>query len=253
MRKAWLIALTLIWMICLCPVASLALETIEITSTKTNSDGTVTIAWNNPNGGSVTVGSLVLTEGETGNKILVEQNVRGSTYTYTNLAPGMDYALLVLPGLELQYAGIDYVTVPELPKFDQFRFTVKSTDLTYFVPKGNDYSYNYAHDLSNDKIYELMSEKQFWVRMNFSLSPRSRTLTMPTLMVVIAPNGYVATDYGDMEIKSKWESYWRTMIYMNGAFEDLHAQCGEIPAGKYIVRMYMDGCFVSETSFTIRD
>lgn len=252
MRKTWILALTLALLLCLCPIVSLATEAIEITSVRSNSDGTVTIAWNNPNGGPVTVGSRVMNDSDTGNKILVEQNVTGSTYTFTDLAPGMEYALLVFPDLDLQYAGVELVTVPELPDYDGFRISVKDTNLTYFVMKGNnDYSYNYAHDLSNDRIYELLQEKQFWVRMNFNVSPRGQSVTLPTLVVVTAPNGYVLTDYSDMEVKKNWQSYWRTMIYMNGAFEDLYEACGEIPAGKYTVRLYVNHGFVSESSFTI--
>ena len=251
MRKTWILALSLALLLCLCPIVSLATESIEITSVRSNSDGTVTIAWNNPNGGSVTVGSRVMNDSDTGNKILIEQNVAGSTYTFTNLAPGMEYMVLVFPDLDLQYAGIELVTVPELPDYDGFRISVKDTNLTYFVMKGNDYSYNYAHDLSNDRIYELLQEKQFWVRMNFNVSPRGHSVTLPTLVVVTAPNGYVLTDYSDMEVKKNWQSYWRTMIYMNGAFEDLYEACGEIPAGKYTVKLYVDHGFVSESSFTI--
>lgn len=250
-RRTSIALLTLLVLLCALPALALGLEPIQITSVVKNRDGSVTMQWDNPNDGNVTLAYLPLVQQETGNGLVIENIVQGSSYTFRHLAPGYSYILAAIPGVEVDYAGLTDVSIPEPSRFDSFRFSVTDTNLTYFVPKGNTYSYNYANDFSNDKIYELMEEKEFWVRLNISLTARSSSITLPALTVVIAPNGYVVAQCIDLELKERWESFWCTMLYLNNAFEELHDYCGEIPAGKYRVRLYLDGKFVDETSFRI--
>lgn len=96
-------------------------------------------------------------------------------------------------------------------------------------------------------------EKQFWIRLSLSLNARSSTISLPALTVVTAPNGYVATQYSDLQFKEGWKSFWITMLYMNDAFENMAEACGRIPAGKYEVKLYVDGGFVSQSSFYIME
>lgn len=251
MRKTWLAALAALLAVCLLPGMALALEAVEITSIQDHGDGTVTMTWDNPNHGPVTVGYLVVADEAAGNRIQVETDVYDDSYTFTTLAPGREYALLVMPEMETDYMDVGGVTVSVPPAFDDFRISVTDTNLTYFVMKGNDYSYNYAHDLSNRKILELLDEKDFWVRMNISLSARSQTITLPVLVVVTSPTDYVVAQYSEMELEKDWISFWRTMVYMNDAFADMAEQTGEIPAGKYTVEVYLDGRFLDRSSFTM--
>lgn len=253
MKKTWLAALAMALLVCLLPVMALALEKVEITSVTDNGDCTATMRWNNPNGGKVTVGAMAMTDDAAGNKLMIERNVTGSSFTFSTLAPEVDYLLLVCPDLELDYAGVEPFRMSEPGKFDDFHFSVKDTNLMYFVMKGNDYSYNYAHDLSNDRIEDLLDEKDFWVRMNISVSARSKDTTLSTLVVVTSPTGYVATSASDMTIEKDWISFWRTMIYMNDAFEEMIEATGEIPTGKYQVKLYVDGRLANTSSFTIKD
>ena len=253
MKKAWVLLMAAVLLCCLLPVAALGMEQVEITSVDVHRDGSVTVKWNNPNSGTVTVGCLPMLDTETGNKFLIEKNVTGSSYTFNILAPGVEYLLAVIPGTDTNYAGLELVTVPEPGPFDEFRLSITDTYLTYFVPKGNTYSYNYANELTNERIYELLDEKQFWVRLSLSLSARSSTISCPALTVVTAPNGYVATQYSDLQFKEGWQSFWITMLYMNDAFENMHEACGRIPAGKYKVKLYVDGGLVGQTSFTIME
>lgn len=252
MKKIAVLVLALM-LSCLFAVCALADDAITITSVRTNYDGTVTITWDNPNGGALTVGSLVAENEDAGNQISVEFDVYGSSYTYTNLAPGVDYMLLVFPGVDVSSAAIQTVTVPEPGNFDDFRFTIKDVNLCYFVPKGNDYTYNYAKDLSNDKIYDMLDEKQFLVRIDFRHANLSQTQTLPVLTVVTSPTGHVVTDYDYVDITAGYIGFWRTMVYMNDALSRMHDLHGEIPTGKYSVKVYLDGGYVGESSFTIKN
>ena len=56
-----------------------------------------------------------------------------------------------------------------------------------------------------------------------------------------------------MQFKEGWQSFWITMLYMNDAFENMHEAYGRIPAGKYKVKLYVDGGLVGQTSFTIME
>ena len=118
MRKtiSILLALLLTLTLCITPLSALAAQPITITSVTVNSDASVTITWNNPNGGKVTVGSLIVDDGTIGHRINAEFDVSGSMYTYRNLAPGKEYYLLVFPGTDLENAGLEIVNVPEITK-----------------------------------------------------------------------------------------------------------------------------------------
>lgn len=251
MRKMLLAALAALLAVCLLPGMALALKTVDITSVQDHGDGTVTMKWDNPNDGPVTVGYMVMADESAGNRIQIETDVYGRSYTFTTLAPGREYVLLVMPGMETDYMDVYDLVVSVPPAFDDFRISVTDTNLTYFVMRGDSYSYNYAHELSNRKILEMLDEKEFWVRMNISLSARSQTVTLPVLVVVTSPTDYVVAQYSEMEIKKDWTSFWRTMVYMNDAFADMVEQTGEIPAGKYTVEVYLDGQFLDRTSFTM--
>lgn len=245
-----LLVLTLL-ISCLYTSCALAVQPITITSVNNNADGSVTIGWDNPNSGTVTVGSLVMSDDAAANQIIVESEVYGSSYTFCELAPGVEYALLVMPELDINNAGIEFVTAPEMPAFDDFRLSVTDVNLTYFVPKGSSYTYNYATDLSPDEIYDLLDEKQFWVRINFRHADFNNSFTVPVLTVVTSPTGNVTTQYDDLEITKDTIGFWRTMVYMNNSFENMHEN-GGIPSGKYSVKVYVDGGYVGESSFTIK-
>ena len=81
-----LMVLVLTLTLCAAPLGALAAQPISITSVNVNDDASVSITWDNPNGGKVTVGSLILDDGTAGHRINAEFDVSGSSYTYRNLA-----------------------------------------------------------------------------------------------------------------------------------------------------------------------
>ena len=255
MKKAISILLTLVLTVALCvaPAGALAAQPITITSVTQNDDATVTITWNNPNGGTVTVGSLIMDDGTAGNRINAEFDVVGSTYTYRNLAPGQNYVLLVFPGVDLENAGMEMISVPEITqKFEDIYFVVKDANLAYFDVHGDSYSYNYASGLNNREIYDMLEDKQFWVKIDFDHVAFSYAQNFQSLTVVTSPTGYVATSALDIEIAEYTTGFWQTMVYMNQALADMHDANGEIPTGKYTVEVYLDGNFVGESYFMIK-
>lgn len=254
MKAKWMAIVMLAVMLCAaCASCALAMEPIEITSTVDHGDGTVTVYWNNPNGGMVTVGSLVNGSEEAGNRIVIETDIWGDSYTYRNLAPGMEHILLVMPEMELNYAGLDLITVKEPPEFDDFNLRITDCYLMYAVFKedGN-YSYNYAKDLSRQKMYDMLWDKAFLVRLDFRVPASGSNRNLPILTVVTSPTGYVVTDYRELEIAANYIGFWQTTAYMNEALLNMHDQHGEIPAGRYDVKVYVDGAYAGETSFTIK-
>lgn len=253
LKRKWMASVVLAVLLCCVFVScALALQPIEITSTVDHGDGRVTITWNNPNGGTAIVGSLVNGNEEAGNRINIEQDISGNSYTYENLAPGLDYILLVMPDLALENAGFDEITVREPPKFDNFRLTLKNSCLMYAVFKDDgNYTYNYASDLSPQKIYDMLQDKLFLVRLDFSHSAISSSQTYPILTVVTSPTGYVMTDYREIQFTKDVIGFWQTTLCMNNDLLAMYENYGEIPTGRYDVKVYVDGEFVGETSFTI--
>lgn len=247
-----LLAAALAVMLFAAPVCALAAQPITITSVTDNGDATTTITWDNPNSGTVTVGSIVYDSGEAGNQIIADFEITGNTYTFRNLAPQVDYLLLVCPGTDLENAGVVPYTPPAVGDFDDFYFTLQEAKLAYFVPKGDSYSYNYADSLSNSEIYDLLDEKQFWVKVDFDHVTYTNDFTFSTLTVVTSPTGYVVTVADDLEIPKYTTGFWQTMVYMNDALAIMHEANGEIPTGEYNVQFYMDGRFAGEDSFTIK-
>jgi len=250
--KKWQSLVLLVVLMVVLPMCAMALEPVKITSTTDNGDGTVTITWDNPNSGTVTVGSLVWQNQESGNMIIPEFEVSGNTYTFNNLAPGMEYALLVMPDVELDYADMVTVRVQDVPEFDEFQFRMKDANLTYFVPTEENYSYNYTTNTNNDKIYELLDEKQFWMKIDFGHQNRSTTIVVPILTVVTSPTGFVWAVPDEVELTKNTIGFWRTMVYMNDAFQMMHDASGEIPTGEYSVKVYLKGKFVGEDTFVIK-
>lgn len=253
MKKNVLKLVALVVLVCLLPVCALALEPVKITSMNDNGDGTVTITWDNPNNGVVTVGSLAMSGLDAGNAIVPDFDITGNTYTFKNLAPGLEYGLVVMPEVELDYADLQFIEVADVPEFDDFHFVVKDANLTHFLPTESSYSYNYANDLSNEKIYDLLDERQFWVKIDFSHLSHRNSFTVPVLTVVTSPTGYVETDADEIEITANCIGFWRTMVYMNGALEAMYETSGEIPTGEYNVKVYLDGAFAGESSFVVKD
>ena len=252
--RKWIASAILAAMLCCILVScALAVESISITSVVDHGNGKVTVGWNNPNGGVVTVGSLVNGSAEAGNRINIETDITGDSYTFENLAPGLDYFLMVMPGLDLDHAGIEMITVQEPPAFDDFRLTLKDSGLMYAVFKDNgSYSYNYADELSPSKIFELAQEKAFLVRLDFRHPTFSSKKTVQILTVVTSPTGYVVADYRDMDIPANCVGFWQTTAHMNDALLTMHDDLGAIPSGRYDVKVYVDGGFVGETSFKIK-
>lgn len=253
MNRKWLATMLLAALLC-CALATCALayQPVEITSTTDHGNGKVTIKWNNPNGGAVTVGSLVLGSEYAGNKINIEQDVYGSSYTFEALAPGMEYYLMAMPELDLDNAGITMVTVKEPGSFDNFRLTLKESYLMYakFRSDGN-YTYNYAKDLSTKKIYSMLEEQAFLVRLDFRHPVFSSSRTLPILTVVTAPTGYVMTDYNEVKIPSNCDGFWQTTMFMNNHLATMYDNYGEIPTGRYDVKVYVDGEYLGATHFSL--
>ena len=248
-----LVTLLLALVICIAPLSAFAAQPITITSVTVNDDATVDITWNNPNGGKVTVGSLVVDDGTAGNRIMAEFDVSGSSYTYRNLAPGLDYYLLVFPDVDLNNAGLELASIPEITRqFEDIYFDVQDANLTYFVTSGSNYSYNYAKDLTNDEIYDLLEKKEFWVKMDFNHVSFSYDQSFQSLTVVTSPTGYVTTSAVEITIPKYTTAFWQTMAYMNQAFADMYAATGEIPSGEYTVDFYLDGHFAGDSSFYIK-
>lgn len=253
MNRKWLAtAILSVLLCCMLATCALAAQPIEITSTTDHGNGKVTIQWYNPNSGAVTVGSLVLGSESAGNKINIEQDVYGNSYTYEDLAPGMDYYLLVMPELDLNNAGMTMVTVKEPGEFDDFRLTLKESYLMYakFRSDGN-YTYNYAKELSTQKIYSKLQEEAFLVRLDFRHPSFSSSRTMPILTVVTAPTGYVMTDYSELTVPSNCSGFWQTTLFMNNHLLTMHDNYGDIPTGRYDVKVYVDGRYLGETYFTL--
>ena len=253
MNRKWCAACFLTVMMCLAFAAcALAAQPVTITSTVDHGDGRVTVRWNNPNSGPVTVGSLVNGSEQARNRINIETDIWGDSYTYTNLAPGLEYILLVMPELDLDYAGMDVVTVGELPEFDDFRLQISDCYLMYAVFKDDgNYSYNYAKDLTTKKMLELLHERSFLVRLDFRHKTLGDSRTYPVLTVVTAPTGYVVTDYRDITIPKNCVGFWQTTAHMNDALLTMYEDHGYVPTGRYDVKVYMGGEFVGETSFKI--
>lgn len=252
-KRKWIAALVLaMLLVCLSAAGALALEQVKFTSMKQNDDGTVTVTWDNPNGGAVTMGSLVIGNDDAANQIVPEFDVTGNSYTFRNLAPGMDYYLLVFPGVELDYGDICMVSIPELPAFDDFRFTILDLHLTHFVPRGSNYKYNYSKDLTPQEIYNMLDDHYFMVKIDFRHQTFNKSFTLPILTVVTSPNGCVVADAREITISEDSYGLWQTMAYMNNAFAAMHDMNGKIESGEYSVKVYLDGGFVGESSFTIR-
>jgi len=254
MNRKWMFSIFLAALLCLTITAcALAAEPITVTSTTDHGDGTVTIRWDNPNGGAVTIGSLVNGSEQARNRINIETDVWGDSYTYTNLAPGLEYILLVMPELELENAGMDIVTVGDVPEFDDFRLQIKDCYLMYAVFKENgDYSYNYAKDLTTQKMLDLLYERSFLVRLDFRHTTFSNSKKYPILTVVTSPTGYVVTDYRDITIPANCLGFWQTTAHMNDALLTMYEDHGYIPTGRYDVKVYVGGEYVGETSFKIQ-
>ena len=251
MRK--IISILLAFALCLGTTVALAAQPITITSTNINSDGSVTIRWNNPNGGKVTVGSLVMDDGQAGNRINVEFDVAGSAYTYYDLAPGREYALLVFPDVDLDNAGVEYVNLPAITRrFDEIHFEVQDANLAYFTLKNGSYSYNYAKNLTNREILNMLDEKEFWVKVDFNHVAFSYDQYFQSLTVVTSPTGYVATAAQTIEIPAYTTGFWQAMVYMNDALLNMHEANGQIPTGKYTVEVYLDGTFAGDSYFYIK-
>lgn len=252
MNRKWTIAMLLAALLCCAMVScALAAQPVEITSTVDHGDGKVTIHWNNPNGGNVTVASM-LSEAHGGNMISLETNVSGSSYTFEELAPGYEHILLAMPGFDTANAGVSVVTVKTPPEFDNFRLTLKESYLMYAVfREDGDYTYNYAKDLSPKKIQEMLEDKSFLVRLDFRHPTFSSSRTLPILTVVTSPTGYVATDYRDFRIPADCIGFWQTTLHMNGPLQAMYEENGSIPTGRYKVQVYVDGETVGETTFTL--
>lgn len=251
-NRKWGVAIAIALLLsCLLTVSALATEQVQITSTHTNNDGTVTVNWNNPNSGTVTVASMVIGNESAGNTLVPEFNITGSSYTFRNLAPGMDYYLFVIPGVETNYADAAVVSIPELPDFTDFRFSILDLHLTHFIPKGSSYKYNYSEDLSPQEIYNMLDEQAFMVKIDFRHQTFNDSFTLPILTVVTSPTGYVVADAREVTISEDSYGFWQTMAYMNDAFSNMHDASGQIPTGEYSVKVYLDGGFVGESSFTI--
>lgn len=249
----WILSMMLAALMCCAMIScAMAVEPLEITSTVDHGNGKVTIEWNNPNGGNVTVGSLVNGSQEAGNRINIKQDISGNSYTFEDLAPGLDYILLVMPELDINNAGLDVVTVKIPPEFDAFGLSLKESYLMYAQFKeGGGYSYNYAADLSTSKMLDLLDERAFLVRLDFRHPVFRNSRTLPILTVVTSPTGYVMTHYGELKIPKDHAGFWQTTMLMNDHLMTMYEDHGSIPTGKYRVQVYVDGASLGETSFTI--
>lgn len=234
----------------LLPVCAFAASPVTITSVRDNGDCTVSMNFKNPNGSKTTVGAMMIGDDGAGNKLIVDETY-GSSYQFDWLAPGESYMVVAMNGYDTDTMGYDIVSVKEPSKFNKFFFEVMDTQLTYFVPKGSSYSYNFANDLSPREIQNLLSDKEFWVRIDFNLVANTSDRTEKVLTVVRCPNGYVATQASTVDIEAYTTSFWQTMVYMNGAFENMIDATGSIPTGTYQVRVYLDGQFAGSSSFSI--
>lgn len=239
--------------VCIVPLNAQASQPISITSVVDNGDSTVTITWDNPNSGKVNVGYLLYDDGSAGNRITADFDISGSSYTFNTLAPGYDYVLLVFQGQDLDNAGMELYSAPAATPLEDFYFSVLDANLAYFTTTSSgSYSYNYATKLSNRKIYDMLDEKDFWVKIDFEHLAHTNELHLPILTVVTAPTGYVIAQADETELSEYVTSFWKTMVYMNDELSYLHQLHGEIPTGEYKVEVYLDGHYVGESSFVIK-
>lgn len=251
MKKLALLLLVLL----LLPVASLAADTVTITSVEDFGNCAVTVNFDNPLGGKTTL--LALHEDYAVNKggfSFGEASQYESSYTFYDLAPGETYMLYALNEDDSDSAGFYLHTVTEPMKYSSNDVRLYDVNLCYFRPDSvqGDYGYNYATKLSAGKIESMLHEEMFLIKADFRHNVFSSDFDQRILTVVRTPSGMVLTNATDTTISKDCVGFWLTVMYMNDAFNEMIESTGSIPSGRYDVEVYLEGKLLGTDSFTIK-
>ena len=178
----------------------------------------------------------------------------GTSYTFTDLAPGRTYELFVedAKGSEVMKT----VTTPMAYDFTDDRLTTDSVRITLETRYANS-SGNYrklGKDFTASEINANSGTYYYGVRYLKEMPRLARPRTYFEQIVFTAPNGFsqtvVATDT-TMKFVSARAQFWYNFIG-EAFFSNMIAKLGQVVPGTYTIDLYWDGMFVNRTTFPVR-
>ena len=225
----------------------------EITSTRLNSDGTVTIKWDDSaNKGPYKVTYKYYVNGSFYSDAQWDQLVytatdswNAKTYTLNHLVPGVWYWIIVE---DKDGKSTHKSYTPSLPdNFSEFGVNIS---MDYRSRKGSNtkkISSFSATDIKNRPKYTYGAQ----IKLTYSQLKKERHYTAH--VAISAPDGTVLTCwYWDDFSFPSGRSYTSWDLFsFDDAFDSAEKLYGEVPVGKYTWSIYFDGKFVNSYQFKV--
>jgi len=252
MKRLFVILIILL----LFPIGAIGASNVTIDSVVDNADCAVTVYFENPLGGDTTFIAFHENYELSGSSVVIGQTPKNQTsYTFLDLAPGEMYTIYAMNEMDIDSADSFDYTVRSVPEYDSKSIRLLDVNLCYFRPDSvqGDYGYNYAHDLSAQKVQSMLNEQMFMIKVDFRHSVYSSDFEQRLLTVIKSPTGHVATNATNVTIYKNCNGFWQTTMYMNNAFGEMLETNGSIPSGRYEVEIYLEGMLLGTDSFTIKE
>ena len=245
----------------LCLLALLAApalaDGLEITSVQLESNGFVTVTWQNEDGKGPYSLYYMIWHPETQTldvAVRLDETTDGNRFTYKQLVPGVSYTLAVRDSEK----NIAYKTV-ELPEKGRFQTSQKTKavlSLKYKTKAGaKDRSAKTSKKLSASAIRKNLERGYAYglgLKVKFN-SKTSETSVHDGVVAVWAPNGFLWSEGVRFTFNRKKGTSSEFPFLMSPLFPTLISQYGGIPTGEYKMKLFLEGQLYLEESFTIKE
>ncbi|MBQ8654994.1 MAG: hypothetical protein IJ507_08635 [Clostridia bacterium] len=218
-------------------------SSLKITSCTTNYDGSVTVKWS---GGTAPYSvHYAFAEGDPGFWWTDEDGLRGNSFTFEWLAPGVEYVLTV--------------------KDSNDKRATRNHEVSSYVY--NEIGCNFSlqprtringevSNVKNFSSYRITTDlpfTEYGMHIKLTNAQLARARSYHFKYVVYAPNGWAEVVWaGELDLPKgrNGGTVWK-FIPVTGFFETLDTWYGDIPRGNYEVALYLDDARVVTKTFYV--
>lgn len=171
-------------------------------------------------------------------------NVRGTSYTLTDLVPGQKYQIYVINGS--QSIVQDYYVPTE-------DFTGFKNDIRIFLNPKN-LKDGHTHNLDALSVRDIESDDgyAYGLRIEYHYPSLNNPRSYNSALAIYSPMGYVAYTYVEPFDMPKGSTYtYYEFFDLTYYFEALKDDYGVIPTGTYIIELYLDGDLAGSNTFKV--
>ena len=239
-------------------VNAAAADTVQVAEAVYQNNGKVHLEWT----GDTQSEAYLVTS------FCVEPNGGASVQIAQEKVTGTSCDVLALPGTSMEFA----VSVDGTETSERTRVDIPVQSLRDFKVTGNVQLlrtlYEKTTRMNSFSAYELKewvsgvlsgnldsTSDQYLLRLNFAMPMLRMARLFDVVVTLEAPNGFVVdmmyekqSEFNDLYTRVDW-CYDIPVTY---AMYQVYSNLGEIPTGKYTVRMFFDGLLATTSNFTIK-